>query len=210
METFSAGSCIRFGWETFKKRPAFLIGAVLIVFVLSSLVSSLNGFAANDSLSHVLLTVVILLISFLIDIGCRNFSLKAHDNVQTVSLSDLWHPELYLSYVIAVLLTGICVIIGLILVIIPGIIIGLMLAFVKLIVVDQKLGPIDAMRESARLTKGYRWELFALILLLLLLNILGVVCLLIGLLVTVPITMLSMVHAYRTLHKLKGPATVSA
>lgn len=206
METFSAGSCITHGWETFKKRPGFLIGAVLIVFVLSSLVSSINRLTSGGSLAHALLAIVVLLVSFLIDIGLRNFSLKAHDTIQNVSLSDLWHPESYLWYVLAVLLTAVCVIVGLILFIIPGLIVAIMFAFVKLIVVDKGLGPIEAMRESARITKGYRWELFALFLLLILLNILGLVCLIVGLLVTIPITMLSTVHAYRTLENIQGPA----
>ena len=31
---FTAGEAIRFGWETFKRRPWFFVGATLIVLVL--------------------------------------------------------------------------------------------------------------------------------------------------------------------------------
>ena len=39
MPTLSIGECIRFGWETFKKRPGILIGA----FVLTMLIPSIPG-----------------------------------------------------------------------------------------------------------------------------------------------------------------------
>lgn len=205
MNEFTAGSCIRFGWETFKKRPGFFIAATILFIFISWLVGSIQKLS-QFGLTHFTFLIISIGLAFLLDIGIRAFAIKAHDNVQAVKLEDLWHPESYFQYLIAVVLTGIVVVIGLILLIIPGIILVLMLAFVKLSVIDKKLGPIEAMRESMRITKGHRWELLALLLLLLLLNIVGAICLFIGLLVTIPITMIAMVHAYRTLEQLAGPA----
>jgi uncharacterized membrane protein len=84
--------------------------------------------------------------------------------------------------------------------IIPGIILSMGLAFVPYLVVDRGLGPIEAIKESWRITKGHKWQLLLLFLALLGLNLLGLVALLIGIFVTVPITMLAFAHAYRTLN----------
>jgi uncharacterized membrane protein len=73
------------------------------------------------------------------------------------------------------------------------------LMFVPYIVIDRGLGPIEAMKESWRVTKGHKWQLFLLFLALIGLNILGAIALIVGLLVTIPITMLAAAHAYRTL-----------
>lgn len=147
----------------------------------------------------IVLFLVVLGLSTLIDMGITAFILRAHDDVTHVSLMALWHPQPFLNYLAAAILVGLVVICGLILLIIPGIILMLMFAFVKFIVIDRNLGPIEAMRESARITHGHRLELLLLFLALLGLNVLGLIALIVGLLVTGPISMLALAHAYRTL-----------
>ena len=128
-----------------------------------------------------------------------NFSLRAHDNIETVQISDLWHPAPILPFVGAYVLTVLAIAVGFLLLIVPGFIVSMGLAFVAYIVVDRGLGPIEAMKESWRVTKGHKWQLFLLFLALIGINLLGVAALVVGLLVSVPITMLAAAHAYRTL-----------
>lgn len=66
----------------------------------------------------------------------------------------------YLSIVLANLLAGALIMLGMMAVIIPGIIIGCRLAFVGYLVMDKKLDPILAVEESWRMTKGYGWTIF--------------------------------------------------
>jgi uncharacterized membrane protein len=73
----------------------------------------------------------------------------------------------------------------------------MMLLFVKFIVVDRKMGPIEALKESVRMTKGHRMTLFLLVLLIAVINIIGAILLLVPLLVTIPVSTLAMVYAYR-------------
>jgi len=68
-----------------------------------------------------------------------------------------------------------------------------------LCVVDRGLGPIEAMQESWRITKGHKWQLFLLFLALLGINLLGFLALFIGIFVTAPMTLVALAHAYRTL-----------
>jgi uncharacterized membrane protein len=85
------------------------------------------------------------------------------------------------------------------LLIVPGIIFGLMFMFATFIVIERELGPIDAMNESHRLTRGHKWQLFGFVLLLVLVNLLGLLALLVGIFVSIPVSTLAFVHAYRVL-----------
>jgi len=71
--------------------------------------------------------------------------------------------------------------------------------FVMFIVIDRGLGPVEAMKESARLTRGYKWQLLGFVLVLALINFVGALALLVGLFVTIPVTSLAFVQAYRAL-----------
>jgi uncharacterized membrane protein len=55
------------------------------------------------------------------------------------------------------------------------------------------------MKESKRITHGYKWPLLGFIFVLALVNLLGALALGVGLLVSVPVSTLALVHAYRTL-----------
>jgi uncharacterized membrane protein len=56
---------------------------------------------------------------------------------------------------------------------------------------------MDAIKKSGELTYGSKWRLFKLSLLLIGVNILGALCLGVGLLVTIPLSWISLAHAYR-------------
>ncbi|MFZ2555571.1 MAG: DUF975 family protein [Minisyncoccia bacterium] len=198
MKTISVRDSIMFGWETFKKRPWFLIGAVLIVVVISALLSVLTDERPEGAMS-ILVAIAALVINVFIEMGLVSFALKGEHDVTKLSFMDLWHSNSFWYYVGAKILTGIIVIIGLVLLIVPGVIAALALIFATYLIIDRNMGPIEAMKESVRITKGHRWQLFLLALALLGLNILGALALMIGLLVTVPVSLFTLAHVYRAL-----------
>lgn len=193
MNKFSAIEAFTFGWETFKKRAGFFIGVTVAVCVASAIVSSITN---NHGF---ILEIVGFCVSSLIGMGMAALFLKAHEDVTKPEFADLWHPQDFLSYLGASILTGIAVIVGTILLIVPGIFAAIVLGFGSLIVIDRHMSPIDSLKESMRITKGKRWEVLVLFLLAIVLNIVGALALLVGLLITIPMTMLAFVHAYRTL-----------
>ncbi len=199
MNDFSAGGCIRFGWETFKKRPWFFIGAALLVAVLSGVASGIGGAFGNQGVAQGLGSLINFVLGTFISMGVTAFFLKSHDSIETAGSGELWHPQPFWYFLGAKLLVGVVVILGLVLLIVPGIIFGLMFMFTPYVVIDKGLGPIEAMRESKRITDGHKWQLLGLVGLAVLVNILGFLCLIVGLLVTIPLTALAVVHAYRTL-----------
>jgi len=60
-------------------------------------------------------------------------------------------------------------------------------------------GILESLRKSATITRGVKWKLVGFGIVLGLLNILGAILLLIGLLVTIPISMIAMAHVYTKL-----------
>ena len=60
--------------------------------------------------------------------------------------------------ILASLLVGLAIVAGLILLIIPGLIVLVLLSMAKYAVVDRDISPREALRVSARITKGYRWK----------------------------------------------------
>lgn len=212
---FSAGASIRFGWETFKRRPWLFVGSTLIIFLASTIsegISSAVDAAITGSVEDpsILGAVVSLGFATLISMGATAFYLAANDNPETADLSMLWHPRPFWKYLGTYLLVILAVAVGLVLLIVPGIIVGLMFMFAFFIVIERELGPIDALSESHRITRGHKWPLFGFVLLLIGINLLGVLALVVGLLVSVPVSTLAFVHAYRVLAGEREPRPADA
>ena len=208
MATLSIKECLSFAWATFKSRPWIFVQAGLLLFLVNIAVNLVQTMLESGSESNTgalvfvfgALSIIIgMAVSFLVSMGETAFFLRAHDATADVRIKDLWHPQPFWKFVGTSLLAGIIILLGFVLLIVPGIIAGIMLMFVGYLVIEEKLGPIDALKKSAALTKGNRWKLFQLALLALGLNILGFLALLVGLFVSVPVSFLMTVHAYRTL-----------
>ena len=207
MPTLSIGECIRFGWETFKKRPGILIGAI----VLTTLIPSIPGILVPSpevmpgvpppppTTAELVATLTSLVLGIFAAIGMTTLALRAHDDIATVKIGDLWNPQPFWRYLGAQFLVAIIIFVGLLLLIVPGIIAALGLLFVLYVVIDRGAGPINALKESWRITNGNKWQLFLFGLVLSGLNLVGVLLLVVGLLVTVPVTWIAVTHAYRTL-----------
>lgn len=204
MNKLSVSECISFGWQTFKKRPWFLIGALVGMSVATMILSSIPDAIDPQGASSLAfgLSLVFALLSIAIEILLVRLTLKSHDSIETVSYRDALPAKPFWKYIGSQIVVGIAVLIGLVLLIVPGIIAALAFFMTQYLVVERKLWPIEAMKESARITKGNRWNLLLLMLACLGINIVGLLALVVGLLVTIPVSMLALAHAYRTLeHK---------
>lgn len=203
-ETFSVSECIRFGWESFKSRAWFLVGITLVYGVASWIISAIGGGSAevvasrpDDFMAGGVSFLITFPLGIFLSMCFAGFWLKAHDKLPEVTFKTLWNPHPFWKFLGAKILSSIAVIIGLVLLIIPGIILAIAFIPVPYLVLERKLGPIEALKESWRITKGHRWQIALLLGALLGLNLLGLLALVVGLLVTVPISALATVHAYR-------------
>ena len=226
---FSASSALRFGWETFKKRPWLFVGAFVLVAIAQVVVEGLSRaadapFGGADADHTFLGGLVSLALNTLISMGVTAFGLAAHDNPETVELSALWHPRPFWKYfgltilfalmIVACFLLGLALVavlgletglaIGIPLLGVLGVIVSLMLILSGFLVIDRGLGPIQALQESHRITRGYKWSLFGLSLLLFLIILAGLLALVVGVFVAAPVALLALAHAYRVLSGTAG------
>jgi hypothetical protein len=72
--------------------------------------------------------------------------------------------------------------------------------------VDQDLGPIECLKESWRLTDNEKFDLFVWGLAVFGINLVGFLCCIIGLLVTVPLTAIGSAYIYDNMLRRKGNA----
>ncbi len=92
----------------------------------------------------------------------------------------------YWNAVLANLLVAVIVVIGFILLIVPGIVFACKLAFVPYLVVDRKMDVISAVKTSWRMTShGIAWKVFLIGLLAIPVVIAGLICLGVGVIISI-------------------------
>jgi uncharacterized membrane protein len=155
-------------------------------------------------------SLISLAINTTITVGLINVYLKLHDT-NMANYPDLYSKlNLVGKTILANLLYGLIITVGIILLIVPGLIFAIKYLFFSFLVVDKGLNPIEALKQSGRITKGHRWQLLLLALSMALLNLLGTLLVFVGLLFTLPISMLVMTQAYRQLNVKPVPTQASA
>lgn len=218
--SLSIKECLRFGWNTFKTRPGILIGGPLLLTLLGYAVMfgiftvlGVTGFTAAFFMSPdnllafmaggaVLLTVamaLMIIVGTFIMMGILSFFLKAHDDIAGLRLRDLKRMRPFWTFLGAYLLVNIATQIGSALFIIPGLLVAIFTVFVTYLILDKNLGVFASIKRSVEIVSRNFLTVVLLLLALIAVNILGLLALVIGLFVSIPVSMLAMVHAYRTL-----------
>lgn len=82
---------------------------------------------------------------------------------------------------------------------VPVFLLALRYSFAFLLVVDKGLMPLPAMRRSKEITKGHKSQLLLFWAVAVAFNLVGLAFVFVGLLLTVPATMIAYAHAYRKL-----------
>jgi uncharacterized membrane protein len=116
------------------------------------------------------------------------------ENIDTQGLfADL---HLFIPYLILSLITSVAVGFGTVLLIVPGIYLALAFIVAQYALIDKNIKCVPALKESMNLTTGHKWHILGYVMVLIALNIGGAMLLLVGLLVTIPLTILSTAHLY--------------
>jgi uncharacterized membrane protein len=189
----TAGSAYGFGWERMKKffLDLFLITVIVgVVYIPLAMINSLDG---RGTVGGVILSIFGLAYWLLlldpIDYGSAFVFLKAVRG-DKFEVKDIFMPfeniETYLNVILAELLKSAIIAIGMFLLIVPGIIFACKLAFVKFLVLDRNMGPVEAVKESWNMTRGYAGDIFLVGLIAVPLAIAGMILLVVGL---IPVVM---------------------
>ena len=213
---FEVMKCLSVGWAITKANLGQLLLFLVVMIGISIFVALpfeiaiavLGGeFTSQEPLVQdgpaAILTVVSGLVQQLVGVflglGAIRFQLN-HLRRSTPAISDLFTggPH-FLNAVIAYILFALAVVIGLVLLIIPGIYIMIRLAPHQILVVDRRMGPIEALKASWSITQGNVLSLIGLGGMGLLIVLGGTLALLVGLIWAIPTVYLAWVAAYHTM-----------
>jgi uncharacterized membrane protein len=198
MKQFDKIGLIKQAWEIVKKNVQ-IVALLMIAFVVYQVVQGwVTGFF-GDSPIAALVSLAFTVLTLFLEIGFLKIVLKLVDG-HKAEIQELWaYPQYLLRMIGATLVYAIIVTVGLILLIVPGIYLAIRLQFYSYYIVDKNTGAIDSLRMSWKLTEGNMINIFLFMLILLGLNILGALALLVGLLVTVPVSFIAVTLLYRKL-----------
>ncbi|MCK8825939.1 hypothetical protein [Fuchsiella alkaliacetigena] len=198
--SFSKGEAISFGWDLTKENLGFFIILSIIYFAVLYIPLFIAGavMEVNYSLG-IVLQVIDYILDIIVYLGFIKIAFKFYDD-EEVSYGDLFsQSHLFFKFIGGMILYVLISGIGFILLIIPGVILAIKLFFFDYFIIDKDYGVIESLKESYALTKGVKFNLFLFFLMLTGINILGLLFLLVGLLVTFPMSMLATVYVYRKL-----------
>jgi len=207
-DKFSIKDALNYGWTSFKTHVPFFLGFIVIMAVITIAPDRLTEIMFEPRTApFVIGKLLVRLLGLLLGMVATRLSLDIHDKGKPdyARLSDLLPLILY--YLGGKILYGLIVMVGLVLLIVPGCIWAYMFLYVGFLTIDKGLSPVAALQESRAMTHGYKLDLFLFSLAIALLNIVGMICLLVGLLVTIPVTLMASVYVYR---KLSPPAEPAA
>lgn len=145
------------------------------------------GISALGGLFSYIMGVVMIAVALLVGRGRK---------VSMASVRELVTGYTLVSYLFGTILVGLAVIVGLVLLIVPGIIFALMFSMTTYAIVDKHMGPIEAMKHSKVITKGNRLKILGIVLLMILLMILAVIPAGLGILIVGPWAAQTLVAMY--------------
>jgi len=198
---FSKREAVGFGWRTMRAN----LGVFVIFLVVSMLAGFFfSGFAGLFEKRLPVLSLIFnlgyLLLTIAINIVGIKIALKFCDNDRRAIAEVIsFTPSQFLKFAAGYILYSLLVAAGLILFIVPGVVFMVKYQYVVYFIADKNADISKAFQKSSAITSGIKWELFVFLILLSLINMAGVICFFVGLIVTIPVTMVAMAYVYRKL-----------
>ena len=189
--TFSIKGVLKQSYGIIKADFWNIVGKFFLIVLFGIILSAMTG--------HIF--ILNILVSTLLGMAINVFALSFAEgkDFSFETFADYLSWKKFFYYFAAALIGGLMAILGFILLIVPGVLIALRFAFVKYIAVDKNLDPIEILKESVKMTKGNRGQIFLFFLLALLINVGGLICFAVGVLFTFPLTSIAFALVYKKL-----------
>ncbi len=212
---------IRFGWEKTRQHSKIIFQTLLTLFGVQIAEQIVMRVLAN-TLDGALASAVLFVLAVVLGIGFTFIMLRIAQGKHVVYADIIPTIRTSIAYIGATVLAGIVTVVPLIValvvclvafavlpntaaMVVSAIVVAaafvtaayfaLRYALVRFAILDDN-DIIKSLRTSAHLTEGRKWWLLGFAITIGLLNILGAILLLVGLLVTIPITMFALSHVY--------------
>ena len=189
-------------WEKYKQNFVLLsiTSIIYLLFVMGSAHILFRMIPIGPSLAWGSISQVIFsLVSLFLTVGFFKIAMEIVDHKSANWIDLFKNGRFLITYFVTYLLFCLIVSVGLILLIVPGLIWAVQFSFYPLLVIDRNLGPIDALKASSMITRGYKWPLAGFYILVIVGNSIGFALFGIGALFTIPFTLLAYAYIYRKL-----------
>jgi uncharacterized membrane protein len=200
-DLFSSAEALRFGWQQTRSNLKSLLPIAVVAAALAFLQQALRG---PPGMARALVLTVIQLLQAGVTMIWIAAALRLHDGHRFEWQQLLDSLDGYFAFLLTAVLYALIIAGGLILLIVPGVLWAIKYSFAGFVVVDRRLDPISALRESARITQRQRGRLFWFGLALLGINLVGALAFGVGLFVTVPTSYVAGAWVYRRLEAHAG------
>ena len=199
--SFSIVDAIAHGWETFKRNvgPSLVVAAGTLGTTL--IANELTRGAQRRELVVRVLSFGLLaqLVQIFWSYVWIRLALTLHDGHKPRAAEVLGDLKTFVVFVAAALLYMVIVTLGLVVLIVPGLYLAVRYAFVPFLVADRRADVLGAFAESSTLSRGARWKIFFLFVVLSLLNLAGGTFFGLGLFITLPVSAYALAMVYRRL-----------
>lgn len=211
-------------YQLFREHIQFLLGLVAMLLVLAVIPGiyydlyfsgiedfenfDLSTIFMNDNevtLKQRMIAVSLQLLEWIVEIGVLAVFLKLVDQKETAVGDIFKNWDKVFAYVVATILYGIVVVIGLILLIVPGIFFALRLQFYAFLIIDKGLNPFEALSESYNLTRGFTFDLLILIVIQFFIGLFGLLFFIVGIIPAMGFLYVINAMVYRSLVEEDGP-----
>ncbi len=229
---FSIKESVGFGWQAFKQHSGILLFAVILMTAIE-IVSGISSAALeHNPVADFVISVLLGIFSFVIGAGYVAITLKlakgesAHYRDIVPPFIILWRyfasaialgammfgvvlAGLLISFLATPIFSGMpdaAAAAGVLVIIVGGLVIGylgLRYSMVTFAVLEgEKV--VESFKKSTKLTEGVKWKLVGFLLTMVGIVILGIICLVVGLLVAIPVTDVAYAHVYQKLKSHAG------
>lgn len=215
------GEALKVGWDKAFSRFGLILGTLVVAGIVVGIPSSMRNIAnsivqgSHNNATIVLVGIIslgLLILQYwlqiLTGIGLIRIQLNTIDD-KPAEFAQLFNSEnVFWTYFGASILYGLIILGGILLLIIPGIYWAIKYQFTLNLVVDKKLKPVEALKESGKITQGHKWWLLGFGIILGLINLATIFTLFLGLVITIPVTVMAHMYVYRKL-SLQAPKTAT-
>jgi tRNA A-37 threonylcarbamoyl transferase component Bud32 len=195
------GHCLRRAWKLVKSNFWPLVGITALILTLLSAVSSSDKAVAAGTGGHVNVNlggIAIFLMGPLMG-GLSFLFLKLIRGESwglETAFSGFKNKEVFLQLLLAGFVTYLLIGLGFLCLILPGIYLLVSWKFTEILVIDKRIKFWPAMALSRKIIARHWGKFFILSLCFLLIDIIGLLCLGVGLFVAVPINIAALMYAY--------------
>ena len=195
------------GWELLWDRFWLVAGVVFFIGLVEMFFGSVqDGLDPEGPIAYLTVAYIAeLLATSLLVLGYVSILFRLYDGVEA-KFADLFSQTHRLgTYILATVMFLALACAGTVLLVVPGLFALVAFNFYREALVDRRLNAWESLKVSLTITRGYRWPVAGFLLMTTAINLIGLLTGGVGLVLTVPISMIASIHLYRFLFQQQLP-----